>query len=342
MKKSKVNKVIVIFIIVGIVLFGFLGYKVKNDFFKGSVHRKVDSIDFYGYTLSKNDTEVYKSNFKELSKVLNEKQINYTDYDKLISKLFVIDLYNLDNKLASTDIGGLEFLHKDFKPAPFIIGISGSVAVGKSTTARLLQLLLKRTYPDLKVHLMTTDGFLYPNEELQRRDLMPRKGFPESYNMTMLSDFLSDVLSGKEDIVYPLYSQELSDIVPGKYGHVKNPDVLIIEGINTLQLPESGQVVTSDFFDFSIYIDADEDLIEKWYMQRFKKVLKLNKDKPNNFYYEMANGPLDDALKLAEETWQMVNLVNLREYIAPTKKRASLILHKTNGHLIDRIYLRHI
>lgn len=117
-------------------------------------------------------------------------------------------------------------------------------------------------YPDLKVHLMTTDGFLYPNEELQRRDLMPRKGFPESYNMTMLSDFLSDVLSGKKDIVYPLYSQELSDIVPGKYGHVKNPDVLIIEGINTLQLPESGQVVTSDFFDFSIYIDADEDLIE--------------------------------------------------------------------------------
>lgn len=115
MKKSKVNKVIVIFIIVGIVLFGFLGYKVKNDFFKGSVHRKVDSIEFYGYTLSKNDTEVYKSNFKELSKVLNEKEINYTDYAKLISKLFIIDLYNLDNKLASTDIGGLEFLHKDLK-----------------------------------------------------------------------------------------------------------------------------------------------------------------------------------------------------------------------------------
>ena len=115
MKKSKVNKVIVIFIIVGIVLFGFLGYKVKNDFFKGSVHRKVDSIEFYGYTLSKNDTEVYKSNFKELSKVLNEKEINYTDYAKLISKLFIIDLYNLDNKLASTDIGGLEFLHNDLK-----------------------------------------------------------------------------------------------------------------------------------------------------------------------------------------------------------------------------------
>ena len=191
----------------------------------------------------------------------------------------------------------IEFLHRSFSPAPFIIGISGSVAVGKSTTARLLQLLLKRTYPGLKVHLMTTDGFIYPNEELKRRGLMPRKGFPESYNMTLLSDFLRDVLSGKKDIVYPLYSQELSDIVPGKYGHVKNPDVLIIEGINTLQLPENGQVVTSDFFDFSIYIDAEEDLIEEWYMQRFKKVLKLNKDKPDNFYYEMANGPLDKVLR---------------------------------------------
>src|SRR5699024_9318339 len=169
-----------------------------------------------------------------------------------------------------------------------------------------------------------------------------RKGFPESYDMALLSNFLRDVLSGKSDIVYPLYSQELSDIVPGKYGHVKNPDVLIIEGINTLQLPESGQVVTSDFFDFSIYIDAEEDLIEKWYMQRFRKVLKLNKNKPDNFYYEMANGPLDKAMQLAEETWQMVNLVKWREYIAPTKQRASLILHKTDGHLIDRIYLRHI
>ncbi|MCT7691092.1 MAG: type I pantothenate kinase, partial [Lactobacillus crispatus] len=197
-------------------------------------------------------------------------------------------------------------------------------------------------YPELKVHLMTTDGFIYPNEELKRRNLMPRKGFPESYDMALLSNFLRDVLSGKSDIVYPLYSQELSDIVPGKYGHVKNPDVLIIEGINTLQLPESGQVVTSDFFDFSIYIDAEEDLIEKWYMQRFRKVLKLNKNKPDNFYYKMANGPLEDAIQLAEETWQMVNLVNLREYIAPTKERASLILHKTDGHLIDRIYLRHI
>ena len=234
-----------------------------------------------------------------------------------------------------------EFLHRDLKPAPFIIGISGSVAVGKSTTARLLQLLLSRTYPELKVHLMTTDGFIYPNAELKRRNLMSRKGFPESYDMALLTDFLKDVLSGKDDIVYPLYSQELSDIVPGKYGHVQNPDILIIEGINTLQLPRGGQVVTSDYFDFSLYIDAEENIIEKWYMQRFYKVMDMNKNNPDNYYYELANAPREEATKFAEETWQMINLVNLREYIAPTKQRASLILHKTTGHLIDQIYLRH-
>ncbi|RVU70684.1 MULTISPECIES: type I pantothenate kinase [Lactobacillus] len=234
----------------------------------------------------------------------------------------------------------INFLQQKHKVAPFIIGISGSVAVGKSTTARLLQLLLSRTYPELKVQLMTTDGFLYPNDVLKRKNLMSRKGFPESYDMQLISNFLVDVLSGKEDIVYPLYSQELSDIVPNKFGHVKRPDILIIEGINTLQLPESGQVVTSDFFDFSIYIDAPEDLIEKWYMQRFEKIMEINKNKPENFYYDLANGPRDAALQLAEETWQMVNLVNLREYIAPTRTRASLILHKTDGHLIDQIYLK--
>ncbi|WP_302187435.1 type I pantothenate kinase [uncultured Lactobacillus sp.] len=233
------------------------------------------------------------------------------------------------------------FLHIDPIVYPYIIGISGSVAVGKSTTARLLQLLLTRYFPDLKTQMMTTDGFIYPNSILEQRGLMPRKGFPESYNMQMLSDFLRDVASGKKaDVVYPLYSQELSDIVPGKYGHIEQPDILIIEGINTLQLPESGQVVTSDFFDFSIYIDADEELIEEWYMQRFKKIMKLKKNDPSNFYYKLANGPLDVAERLAEETWQMVDLVNLRQYIAPTKQRANLILHKVEGHLIDKIYLR--
>ena len=265
--------------------------------------------------------------------------INLTDVQEIYGSL-INYLYLVYQEKRTLQQKQSEFLKQHVLAAPFIIGISGSVAVGKSTTARLLQVLLSRTFPNLNVHLMTTDGFIYPNEELKRRGLFDRKGFPESYNMNLLSDFLKDVLNGKENIAYPLYSQELSDIVPGKYGHVKQPDILIIEGINTLQLPTNGQIVTSDFFDFSIYIDADEELIEKWFMQRFERVLEMNKNDPTNFYYEMANGPRADAIQLAQDTWQMVNLVNLREYIAPTKQRASLILHKTTGHKIDEIYLR--
>lgn len=286
----------------------------------------------------RNKVEITKeelANIKSLGDVVDLTDVHEI-YTTLISYLHLVY-----KEKRSGQAKQREFLHKDLKPAPFIIGISGSVAVGKSTTARLLQLLLSRTYPELKVHLMTTDGFIYPNTELKRKNLMSRKGFPESYDMALLTDFLKDVLSGKDDIVYPLYSQELSDIVPGKYGHVQNPDILIIEGINTLQLPRGGQVVTSDYFDFSLYIDAEESMIEKWYMQRFYKVMDLNKNNPDNYYYELANAPREEATKFAEETWQMVNLVNLREYIAPTKQRASLILHKTTGHLIDQIYLRH-
>jgi len=287
-------------------------------------------------------TEPVKITQDELAKIKSLGDIiNLTDvqevYSSLVKYLYLVyqEKRNLQQKQGA-------FLHQKVASVPFIIGISGSVAVGKSTTARLLQILLSRSYPGLKVHLMTTDGFIYSNQELKRRNLLERKGFPESYNMNLLIAFLQDVLSGKKDIVYPLYSQELSDIVPGKYGHVREPDILIIEGINTLQLPTNGQIVTSDFFDFSIYIDAPEDLIEKWFMQRFVRLLELNKNNPHNFYYEMANGSRDKALTFAQETWQMVNLVNLREYIAPTKQRASLILHKAAGHVIDRIYLKQI
>ncbi|WP_270237525.1 type I pantothenate kinase [Lactobacillus delbrueckii] len=284
-------------------------------------------------------TELAVTN-EELAKVKSlGDQLDVKDVDEIYQTLlnYIHLAYQAKQETAAKKA---KFLQLPESKVPYIIGISGSVAVGKSTTARLLQLLLTRYYPDLKTQMMTTDGFIYPNQELEKRKLMPRKGFPESYNMQMLRDFLQDVVSGKNDVAYPLYSQELSDIVPGRYGHVKKPDILIIEGINTLQLPESGQLVTSDFFDFSIYIDAEEDLIEKWYIQRFKKIMKMKKNDPSNFYYKLANGPEDEALRLAEETWQMVNLVNLRQYIAPTKERANLILHKVEGHLIDKIYLR--
>lgn len=170
---------------------------------------------------------------------------------------------------------------------------------------------------------------------------MNRKGFPESYNMGLLSEFLSNIVSGKNKVLYPIYSQELSDIVPGKFGNILHPDILIIEGINTLQLPPNGNVVTSDFFDFSIYIDADENQIKRWFIERFRYLLKINKNHPNNFYYPWANGSLNKAIQMADSVWQTVNVVNLRKYIDPTKKRANIILHKISGHRIDQIYVRY-
>ncbi|MBA1393337.1 type I pantothenate kinase, partial [Lactobacillus sp. XV13L] len=190
---------------------------------------------------------------------------------------------------------------------PFIIGVSGPVAVGKSTTSRLLKILLERSCPHQKVQLMTTDGFLYPNWKLEKKRLMDSKGFPDSYNMKLLADFLSDVTSGQKEVFYPLYSHELSDIVPGKYGKITNPDILIIEGINTLQIPPNEVVVTSDFFDFSIYIDADENLIRTWFLQRFVHLLAMNKNNPASFYYSWAKRPKAEAVDMAERVWQTVN-----------------------------------
>lgn len=223
---------------------------------------------------------------------------------------------------------------------PFIIGISGSVSVGKSTTSRLLRLLFQRIFPDLAVHRMTTDGFLYSNDELISKNLMQRKGFPESYNMELLNKFLTDVISGKSNVEYPLYSQGLSDIVPDKLGYVRNPDVLIIEGINTLQLPPNGNIVTSDFFDFSIYLDAPENLIEKWFIHRFEELLDQNKDNPDNYYYKWANSDRKKAIEAAKKVWTDIDLVNLHEYIAPTALRANIILHKGENHRVNAIDLR--
>lgn len=233
-----------------------------------------------------------------------------------------------------------DFLNINPIKRPFIIGVSGSVSVGKSTMSRLLRLLLQRTLPDLKVQRMTTDGFLYSNNELEKKGLRERKGFPESYDMKKLTDFLNQVINGKQDVTYPLYSQAISDIVPNKIGHVHQPDILIIEGINTLQLPPVGTVVTSDYFDFSIYLDADEQLIESWFIHRFEELLELNKNNPENYYYHWANIDRSEAIAAAKKVWKTVDLVNLHEYIKPTKIRANIILHKTTNHHIDSIDLR--
>ncbi|MFC6315899.1 type I pantothenate kinase [Lapidilactobacillus achengensis] len=233
-----------------------------------------------------------------------------------------------------------DFRGETVAPTPFLIGISGSVAVGKSTTARLLQLLLSRSLPNQKVQLITTDGFLYPNAELNRRGIMARKGFPESYDMEHLLTFLDQVKSYQPGIKVPRYSHQVYDVLPDSYDVIDRPDILIVEGINVLQLPTNQQIYVSDYFDFSIYVDAKAALVEEWYLQRFGVLLDTALQDPLNYYYPYAIGDRQAAFTMARQVWQDVNLKNLREYILPTRNRADLILHKTEHHVIDKIGLR--
>lgn len=232
------------------------------------------------------------------------------------------------------------FLHKYVPVPPFIIGIAGSVAVGKSTTARLLQIILSRTFKRRNVQLITTDGFLYPNRVLQERGIMHRKGFPESYDMPKLINFLNEVKNGKEEIQAPLYSHSVYDVIEGQYETIEQPDILIVEGINVFQLPANQQIYVSDFFDFSVFVDADPKLIEQWYLERFGALLDTAFKEPDNYYYPYAIGDREDAFKMARNVWKTVNLKNLEEYILPTRSRADVILHKVENHIVDEIFLR--
>lgn len=232
------------------------------------------------------------------------------------------------------------FLQRSPARIPYIIGIAGSVAVGKSTIARLISILLRKILPDKQVELMTTDGFLYPNAELERRGIMDRKGFPESYDMEKLLKFLNDVKAGKSVIKAPTYSHQVYDVQPDKPLVIDHPDILIVEGINTLQLPSNQRLYVSDFFDWSLYVDAEADLIEEWYLQRFGMLLDTAFTDPSNYYYPYSQGNRQAAFEMAKDVWQRVDLPNLREFILPTRSRADLILHKTTGHLVDRLYLR--
>ena len=231
------------------------------------------------------------------------------------------------------------FLQKNISNRPFIIGVSGSVAVGKSTTSRLLQLLLARTFKDSSVELMTTDGFLYPNAVLSSRHMLNKKGFPESYDMERLLDFLDTIKNGQSAEI-PVYSHEIYDIVPNKSQIIEVPDFLIIEGINVFQNPQNNRLYMSDFFDFSIYIDADSDYFENWYLERFATLLDLAKNDKQNYYNRFLKLGEKGALDFARDIWKDINLVNLEKYIEPTRSRAELILHKTKNHKIDEIYLK--
>ncbi|WEV61315.1 type I pantothenate kinase [Streptococcaceae bacterium ESL0729] len=243
---------------------------------------------------------------------------------------------NLDDMTFSKGL----FLQKINETPTLIIGISGSVAVGKSTTARLMQTLLARVFKNTKVDLVTTDGFLYPNAYLKENKLMHRKGFPESYDMEAILNFLYDIKSGKKSVSVPLYSHEIYDIIPDQRLVLEKPDILILEGINVFQNQQNDLLYMSDFFDFSIYVDADEEDIEDWYLERFNSLLELAKNDSKNYYHQFAKWPREKAEDLAKSTWQEVNLVNLRNYIRPTRNRADVILHKSSNHFIDTIYLK--
>jgi type I pantothenate kinase len=236
-----------------------------------------------------------------------------------------------------------EFLDRTAKRTPFIIGVAGSVAVGKSTVSRLLKELLSRWPTTPSVALVTTDGFLYPNSVLEEKGLMSKKGFPESYDRLALLKFVADIKSGKEEVKAPLYSHLTYDIVPGEEVTVNSPDVVIVEGLNVLQPPAIGQeVALSDYFDFQIYVDAPTEEIESWYLDRFKQLRESAFRNPESYFHKYAELPMEDALDRAKEIWRTINLPNLLENIISTKSRATLVLQKGIKHRVERVLLRKI
>jgi len=225
---------------------------------------------------------------------------------------------------------------------PYVIGVAGSVAVGKSTFARILQALLARWPDHPKVDLVTTDGFLLSNTELGARNLMHRKGFPESYDTRQLLAFLREVKSGAVEAHAPVYSHVVYDIVPDAHVTVCQPDILILEGLNVLQVGVDSSEFVSDYFDFSIYIDADEHDIEDWYVERFLALRQSVFQNPESFFRHYAGLSDDEAVVTARGIWDGINGLNLRENIAPTRDRASLILHKARDHRVEHVRLRRL
>ncbi|MDM1047962.1 MULTISPECIES: type I pantothenate kinase [Sphingobacterium] len=236
-----------------------------------------------------------------------------------------------------------DFFRRNNSKLPFIIGIAGSVAVGKSTTARVLRKVLSLLPNKPKVELVTTDGFLYPNKELIRRDILNRKGFPESYNTKELLQFLSDVKSGKSSLTVPIYSHLEYDVLPQDKITIAQPDILIVEGINVLQVnSRKNGVFVSDFFDYSIYVDADEKNIVAWYIDRFESLRATAFQNEKSYFHKYANMSVEESVEMATQIWNEINRPNLHENILPTRYRADLILKKGSHHFVKRVKVRKI
>jgi type I pantothenate kinase len=240
-----------------------------------------------------------------------------------------------------------QFLGIQDRKVPYIIGVAGSVAVGKSTTARVLQALLAHWSPKPTVALVTTDGFLFPNAVLERQGLLQKKGFPESYDLPALLAFLSDVKAGRSPVRAPIYSHLTYDIVPNQWVEVNRPDILIVEGLNVLQtgrLPRDGKAVpvVSDFFDFSVYLDADEPVLRDWYVHRFLSLRSTAFADPRSYFHRYAVLSDEEAIATALSIWERTNLANLEDNILPTRPRATLILKKGPDHVVETVALRRL
>ncbi len=242
-----------------------------------------------------------------------------------------------------------EFLGRLIGHRPYVIAVAGSVAVGKSTFARILQALLSRWPDHPSVALVTTDGFLYPNAVLEERGLMQRKGFPESYDRRRMVQFLAAIKAGEREVGAPVYAHAAYDIVPGRVQMVSQPDILIFEGLNVLQpgLLDTGRaftpsIIVSDFFDFSLYVDANEPDIEAWYVKRFRALQRTVFQNPTSYFHHYRDLSEDEAREVARGIWRQINLVNLRENIQPTRERANVVLRKRQDHSVGEIWLRQI